>query len=131
MTENRLLGRAVVSTAFAAVALIPGIASAASGAGQSTFTLTVTDSRDSRTVTLNCDPASGNHPHAAVACDELFRVDGQFERLDPGQPKNCTKESRKVDAFAEGTWRGRDVGFQVSRANPCALKAATGSVFDF
>jgi hypothetical protein len=131
MTDHRLLGRAVVSIGFAAVALIPGIASAASGAGQSTFTLTVTESQDSRTVTLNCDPTSGNHPHADLACDELLAVDAQFQRLDPGRQQICTKESRKVEASAEGTWRGRPIGYQVSVANPCALKAATGSVFDF
>ncbi|MGW3468931.1 SSI family serine proteinase inhibitor [Saccharopolyspora sp. NPDC000995] len=133
MTESRLLGRGVVGVFFAAVVLVPGLAAAASGedAEQSTLKLTVTESQESRTVTLNCDPASGDHPRASVACDELHQVEGKFERLDPGQPKNCTKESRQTTASAEGTWRGQPVGYQVLLANPCELKAATGSVFAF
>ncbi|MBB5154898.1 SSI family serine proteinase inhibitor [Saccharopolyspora phatthalungensis] len=133
MTDTRFPGRAVVSIAFAAAVLVPGAASAESGndEGQTTFKLTVTELHESRTVTLNCYPASGNHPRAASACDELLQADGKFEQLGSGQPKTCTKESRKVSASAEGTWRGQEVGYQVTLANPCALKAATGSVFDF
>ncbi|MEV0700750.1 SSI family serine proteinase inhibitor [Saccharopolyspora sp. NPDC050389] len=133
MTDSRLLGRGAVSIVFAAAVLVPGVASATSddGAGQSTLKLTVTESQKSRTVTLTCDPASGEHPRASDACEELQQVDGKFERLDPGEPKTCTKESRQVSASAEGTWRGQPVGYQVKLANPCALKAATGSVFDF
>ncbi|MEV0088618.1 SSI family serine proteinase inhibitor [Saccharopolyspora sp. NPDC050642] len=132
MTDSRLLGRGVVSVVFAAAVLVPGVASATSdGAGQSTLKLTVTESQKSRTVTLTCDPARGEHPRATDACTELQRVDGKFERLDLGEPKSCTKESRPVNASAEGTWRGQPVGYQVLLANPCALKAATGSVFDF
>ncbi|MEU5848238.1 SSI family serine proteinase inhibitor [Saccharopolyspora shandongensis] len=132
MTDSRLLGRGAVSVVFAAAVLVPGVASATSDAAeQSTLKLTVTESQKTRTVTLTCDPARGEHPRASDACAELQRVDGKFERLNQGEPKSCTKESRQVNASAEGTWRGQPVGYQVMLANPCTLKAATGSVFDF
>ncbi|MCI2419366.1 SSI family serine proteinase inhibitor [Saccharopolyspora sp. K220] len=132
MTGIRLLGRAVVGIAFAAAVLVPGGASAASdNAAQSTITLTVTELRGSRTVTLNCDPAGGNHPRATTACDELRRVDGNPARMDLGKSMICTKESRQVRATGAGAWRGQQVDFDVKAANPCELKARTGAVFDF
>ncbi|MGP4015486.1 SSI family serine proteinase inhibitor [Saccharopolyspora sp. 5N708] len=118
--------------AFAAAVLVPGGASAASdNAEPSTITLTVTELRNSRTVTLNCDPAGGNHPRATTACDELRGVDGDAQRLELNKSKICTKESRQVRASGAGAWRGQQVNFEVSAANPCELKARTGSVFDF
>ncbi|MCI2416079.1 SSI family serine proteinase inhibitor [Saccharopolyspora sp. K220] len=133
MAGIRLLGVVVVGLSCGAAQLVPVGASAASGGGEqeSTLTLTVTESQDSRSVTLKCHPAGGSHPHATSACDELRAADGNAELLDRDKSSSCTKDNPRVRATAEGTWRGRQVGYQVSVANPCELKARTGSVFDF
>ncbi|KAA5833588.1 SSI family serine proteinase inhibitor [Saccharopolyspora hirsuta] len=133
MSEIRLLGRAAAGVACAVAVLVPGAAAAASeNAGQSSVTLSITESnRQTRTVTLNCDPVGGNHPQAGAACHQLQLVDGNFQRLDARTASNCTKDRRGVEAQAQGNWRGKPVEFRLSAANMCSLKARTGALFDF
>ncbi|WP_425568837.1 SSI family serine proteinase inhibitor [Saccharopolyspora hordei] len=89
------------------------------------------DQRETRTVTLNCDPVGGDHPQADLACHQLQLVDGNVQRLDARTASTCTKELRTVNAEAKGSWRGNAVDFQLSEANMCSLKARTGALFDF
>ncbi|GAA4620372.1 SSI family serine proteinase inhibitor [Saccharopolyspora hordei] len=134
MPEIRLLGRAAAGVACAVAVLVPGAAAAAAhdDAQQSEVTLSVTETnRETRTVTLNCDPVGGDHPQADLACHQLQLVDGNVQRLDARTASTCTKELRTVNAEAKGSWRGNAVDFQLSEANMCSLKARTGALFDF
>ncbi|GAA0525775.1 hypothetical protein GCM10009545_30110 [Saccharopolyspora thermophila] len=131
MSAHRLLGRVVAGSALLVAALIPGVASAASSAAQSTITLTVADRQISRSVVLHCEPVGGNHPRAELACADLMKVDGNLERLGSGRAGHCTKDARQVWATAVGTWRGRPIDYRATGANLCAFKHQTGAVFDF
>ncbi|SEG93113.1 Subtilisin inhibitor-like [Thermomonospora echinospora] len=82
-----------------------------------------------RTVTLRCDPAGRDHPHAAAACADLDRSHGRFLH-DPRQTI-CTMEYRPVTAKATGRWQGRAVSFTKSFPNACVMDARTGAVFRF
>ncbi|MER7014100.1 SSI family serine proteinase inhibitor [Saccharopolyspora sp. NPDC000359] len=132
MSEIRLLGRAAAGVACAVAVLVPGIAAASENAGQSSMTLSVTESHQrSRSVTLHCDPVGGNHPQAGAACHQLQLVDGNVQRLDARTASNCTKDRRGVQAQATGSWQGEPVEFTLTAANLCSLKARTGALFDF
>lgn len=96
---------------------------------QSSFVLSVqTDS--TRVARLHCDPASGNHPHAAKACDALSRVDGRIEDL-ADETAMCTLEYDPVRVTATGRWRGLPRTFSSEFSNSCLLRANTGPVFTF
>ncbi|MFD0486573.1 subtilase-type protease inhibitor [Saccharopolyspora spinosporotrichia] len=135
--RSKALSRAVACIALAAAALAPGIASAAADASdaRSTITLTVTEHQKPRSVTLDCEPAGGDHPKAAAACADLLAVDGNFEDLHAVRPERersgCTKDNRNIRASAKGTWRGTQIAHETSVANRCVLKQQTGAVFDF
>ncbi|RRO18697.1 hypothetical protein EIL87_06170 [Saccharopolyspora rhizosphaerae] len=102
-------------------------------AAQSTFTLTIADGQNSRSVVLQCDPAGGDHPRAAAACEELRAANGNFENLRAGvqSTEQCTKDRRSVKATAQGNWNDRIVTYQYSADNACELHRSTGSVFAF
>ncbi|MFB7279282.1 SSI family serine proteinase inhibitor [Streptomyces hydrogenans] len=82
-----------------------------------------------RTVTLHCDPAGGDHPRAAAACDDLDTSAGRVERA-PGDTA-CVLLYDPVEVRAEGVWRGRPVSFARTYGNTCELHARTGAVFAF
>jgi subtilisin inhibitor-like len=82
------------------------------------------------TVTLECEPPGGTHPHPGRACRTLDAVDGEFERL-PAQPSPCPMIWAPVTATAVGHWRDRPVQFTHSYPNRCLAGAESGSVFAF
>jgi hypothetical protein len=87
---------------------------------------------DSTTVVLECQPAGGTHPHPRRACLEVKVARGDFDHL-PGTPgmTACTMEFRPVVASVRGLWRGEWVRWHQRYANPCAMRAETGAVFNF
>ncbi|MGI5167059.1 SSI family serine proteinase inhibitor [Spirillospora sp. CA-253888] len=134
----------LIATALtgAALALSPAlpVAPASAAAGPATgpaaatelrLTLTYpgTTTSGTRTVTLTCDPAGGQHPRATRACAELARSGGRFEH-DSGD-RICTLEYAPVIAEAEGLWRGRPARFRREYPNGCVLRAYTGTIFAF
>ena len=143
----RLITAKVIFTgaAFAAAALITATANAAPTAvrpsstqgerPQSTLRLSVNEGGHTRTAVLNCEPASGTHPYARQACDELQAADGRLKQLDQvgatSSRLECTRESRPVIATAQGNWGGRSVQFNASLPSHCALQAKTGTLFRF
>lgn len=81
-------------------------------------------------VTLECDPAGGNHPHAARACAALEEADGDFANL-PKQQTLCPLIYDPVTATASGSWHGRPVMAHREYPNRCAANADSGGVFGF
>ncbi|MFB6899645.1 SSI family serine proteinase inhibitor [Streptomyces hydrogenans] len=82
-----------------------------------------------RTVTLRCDPAGGEHPRAAAACDDLDASAGRVERAPDDTA--CVLLYDPVEVRAEGVWRGRPVSFSRTYGNTCELHVRTGAVFAF
>ncbi|MGB3437968.1 MAG: SSI family serine proteinase inhibitor [Actinophytocola sp.] len=83
-------------------------------------------------VKLKCDPAGGTHPNAWSACAELRMARGNFNRLaNQQEPVACTMEYLPVVAKAIGRWHGKRVAWTHRFSNPCALHAATATVFLF
>ncbi|MEV6777313.1 subtilase-type protease inhibitor [Streptomyces syringium] len=91
------------------------------------------DSGVQRAVTLNCTPkASGTHPAARAACDQLRAVDGDFKALvTTKSDRICTKEYRPIVITAEGVWDGHRVSYEHKFANPCMASDGKGVVFEF
>lgn len=116
-----------------AVLLPAGAHAGPDHSAKSSFTLTITEDQQSRSVVLECDPTGGDHPRASAACEELQAVDGRFRYLDAGSSssESCTKERRSVTASAQGFWEDRQVSYQSSTINLCELHRSTGSVFAF
>lgn len=86
-----------------------------------------------RSVRLQCRPAPhGQHPHAAQACAELGDAGGLVDALDPGGDHCRDARHDPVSASAQGAYTTR-VAVHWSRDFPslCALRAATGELFDF
>lgn len=83
----------------------------------------------SRSVTLNCEPAGGDHPEAARACSELNGSGGKLAHAPDG--RMCTAVHSPVIARAEGRWRGEPVRFRAEYGNDCAMWSRTGTVFAF
>ncbi|MFG2195700.1 SSI family serine proteinase inhibitor [Streptomyces sp. NPDC048639] len=95
--------------------------------------LTVSGSSDTwiRGVRLQCSPEPGGpHPHAAEACAELERAQGDPGALT-GEPALCSRRFDPVTASAKGTYMGKSVAWRKTFANACELSAATGHVFRF
>ncbi|WP_063831184.1 SSI family serine proteinase inhibitor [Streptomyces griseus] len=82
----------------------------------------------SRTVTLHCGPAGGDHPRAEAACADL---DASGGRVDRDSDTACVLLYDPVEVRAEGVWRGRPVSFARQYGNSCELGARTGAVFSF
>ncbi|GHF61386.1 hypothetical protein FHX82_002774 [Amycolatopsis bartoniae] len=112
-------------------AMVSVLALAHPSPAESTFTLSVrTESGALSSVTLECGPAGGSHPHADRACRTLDSVDGDFGRL-PKEEILCPMIYAPVTATATGHWHGRPVVFSRGYQNRCAANAGTASVFDF
>ncbi|GGU06994.1 SSI family serine proteinase inhibitor [Actinomadura citrea] len=113
----------------AVVALVP----ASPSGPETSLRLSVThpggNTSGSRTVTLRCDPAGGEHPEAARACLELNGSGGRFEHRPDG--RMCTAVHAPVVVRAEGRWKGRPARFQAEYGNDCVMQSRTGTVFAF
>ena len=134
MNRIRLVRLIGIGATTASMALFPiGAYAGPDDSSQTTFTLTITENKNSRNVILKCGPTGGDHPLAAAACNELQAVDGHFQDLGAGSAstRTCTKEFRSVSASANGVWKDRQVSYQLSTGNMCKLHRSTGSVFAF
>jgi hypothetical protein len=96
----------------------------------STLVLTTTRALDTTVVHLHCEPTGGDHPHAAQACDDLLRSDGDVQAVEDTDGF-CTLEYDPVHVTARGTWRGERVDFAHTYPNGCVMHTDTGVVFDF
>ncbi|MFB7030913.1 MULTISPECIES: SSI family serine proteinase inhibitor [unclassified Streptomyces] len=131
-----------IITAFAALALATGIASAATAAPPAPTTqlqLTAERVEDGHDVIgfvwLDCPaPASPErlpHPHREEACAVLDAADGDFDAL-AGEPSgHCTAEYNPVTLSAQGTYRGRTVDWTRTYTNACQAHIATSPLFHF
>lgn len=97
----------------------------------STIVLTTsTEDAGVRSTDLHCEPTGGKHPKAQAACEDLLLSDGHVQAV---QHTNsfCTLEYRPVHVTAIGNWRGEPRSYDHVYPNPCAMRVATGSVFQF
>ncbi|WP_440073002.1 SSI family serine proteinase inhibitor [Streptosporangium sp. OZ121] len=78
---------------------------------------------------LLCDRPGGNHPDAVRACEALAEVRGDPARLRPRTGVACTLQYDPVTVTAVGIWNNRFIRFERTYGSPCALRAATGTVF--
>jgi hypothetical protein len=83
------------------------------------------------TVSLDCQPAGGTHPHSEHACAELAAVNGDFNRLRPHLTTPCTYLYQPVDVAADGNWLGRPVAFAATYGNPCMADVGSNGIFHF
>ncbi|MEV6906505.1 SSI family serine proteinase inhibitor [Amycolatopsis sp. NPDC051071] len=81
-------------------------------------------------VSLSCQPTGGSHPKSDSACENLSKVDGNFDRLR-GEPRACTLEYAPVDVSAVGKWRGEPVTYRTSYPNRCVADTESAGVFTF
>jgi len=93
------------------------------------LTVTPGDARSSGTrgTLLLCDLPQ-RHRHAADACAELTRVNGDIAAL-PAKDVFCPMVYAPVSVRAHGRWGGRQVEYAQTFANGCVMAARTGSVF--
>ena len=128
MTSSRLGGTLLTTVALLSV----GFATPAGAEiPMSTVTLTIEAPQGGLSrVRLDCDPPGGSHPDSATACAEIAAAGGDLSQLEE-QLVSCTMELRPVTASARGVWEGEVVLWQREYSNPCTMRAATGSVFDF
>lgn len=82
-------------------------------------------------VVLACNPDAGSHPDPRGACDELRKVKGDFERLEPDGPVACTDQWDPVTVEAIGYWGDRRVSYTEWFENPCWAAVLTLDVFRF
>jgi hypothetical protein len=133
MTSSRL-GGALLAAVTLLSTVLAGTASATSPDHPSSkLTLTVKSPQGaSTTVQLRCHPTGGSHPSPDRACRAVASADGDFDAL-PGTPQllACTMEYRPVVAVARGRWAGENVRWKHKFGNRCAMRSATGVVFDF
>ena len=139
---------ATVGTLFTAAVLGPlgGTALAATTASPSAdslyapsaLTLTVANGETSesstpeRAVTLSCAPtASGSHPAAAKACEELTKVEGDFSALPVNQEQACPMIYDPRVVTVQGVWNGTRVSYEKAFGNSCVLGNEGVSVFNF
>ncbi len=97
-------------------------ASSASGNPESTLTVVVDDGSGALTTWhLTCDPAGGDHPDPAAACEALARHGAQA--LPPVAPDRvCTQlYGGPQRATVSGTWRGAPVLSRLSLTNGCEI----------
>jgi hypothetical protein len=80
---------------------------------------------------LSCDPATGTHTQAQVACGEIEAAGGDFAQLPGTEPQFCTYDYNPVTVAAFGSWRGTQVQYVEEFANRCVMEQETGSVFSF
>jgi hypothetical protein len=96
--------------------------SGSSDAGTS-LTIVVTPAEGAKTSTydLTCDPAGGEHPQPAQACDAIAAAGADiFE--EPPADQTCTQQYGGPQvATITGTYDGKDVEATFSRANGCEI----------
>lgn len=94
---------------------------APSGATALTITVVADEGADPQTYELECDPAGGDHPQPAEACDALDEVGaGIFEPLAKDQM--CTQiYGGPQTATVTGTYKGDDVDAEFKRTNGCEI----------
>lgn len=78
---------------------------------------------------LLCDRPGGTHPDAVRACEALAEVRGDPARLRPRTGVACTLQYDPVTVTAIGIWNSRFIRFERTYGSPCALRAATGTLF--
>ncbi|MEO6088581.1 MAG: SSI family serine proteinase inhibitor [Umezawaea sp.] len=83
-----------------------------------------------RSVDLHCEPTGGKHPNARSACEDLLLSDGHVQAVRHTD-SFCTLEYRPVHVTAIGSWRGEHRSYDHVYSNACAMRVATGSVFQF
>jgi hypothetical protein len=66
--------------------------------------------------TLSCDPAGGDHPHAAEACRTLAALDDPFAPLPPGTIATMIYGGPET-VTVDGHWQGRPVHAEFNRTN--------------
>jgi hypothetical protein len=124
----------LLSGAGVAAAMVDGpteVARAAPTASGTSLSLSVRAATAPKIVTLTCDPAGGTHPHAADACTELGKAGGDFDKLPPTPNQMCPHIVQPVTASAEGTYRGKPVGWSQTFNNTCEMNRATAPLFQF
>lgn len=122
-------------TALAATTASP---SADSLYAPSALTLTIAKGETSesaapeRAVTLSCSPtATGSHPAAAKACEELTKVEGDFGALPVNQEQGCPMIYDPYVVTVQGVWDGKRVSYEKTFGNSCVLGNEGASVFNF
>jgi hypothetical protein len=134
MTHTTHTVRDALTAALALLALASAPAGAAprESAPDDWLHITVTretaQSIDSRGTLLRCDPPRG-HARSARACAELHEAEGDITRI-PRKDVYCPMVYAPVTASAHGEWNGRPVSYERTFSNTCALRAATGAVFE-
>ncbi len=78
-----------------------------------------------RGATLECDPAGGDHPRAAQACD-LIAEHGDIASVTANTDGVCTMEYRPVTVRVTGA-----EDYEETFGNACQLANAKGVIFDF
>ncbi|GAA5155540.1 MULTISPECIES: SSI family serine proteinase inhibitor [Amycolatopsis] len=112
-------------------ALVSVLALAHPAPAQSALTLSVRDEAGrGSSVTLECGPTGGTHPHHDRACRTLDSVDGDFGKL-PKEQILCTTIYAPVTVAATGHWHGRPVAYSREFPNRCNANAQTADVFNF
>ncbi|TNC19969.1 hypothetical protein FG385_31830 [Amycolatopsis alkalitolerans] len=107
------------------------IAMAAPAHADTSITLSLRDEAgQGPSVTLECSPPGGTHPHAESACRTLTAVHGDFGKL-PTKQRLCPMIYAPVTATALGHWHARPVVFHQTYPNRCVASAQTANVFDF
>ncbi|QXJ24165.1 serine protease [Actinomadura graeca] len=124
----RAAAPALAALAVAAYA-VPAHAEAPAASLRLTLTYPGRQASATKTVTLRCGPAGGDHPDAARACADLDENRGAFARSPDGRA--CTMIHAPVIARAEGRWHGRAARFRTEYGNECEMHARTGKIFAF
>ncbi|WP_461153281.1 SSI family serine proteinase inhibitor [Saccharopolyspora tripterygii] len=120
----------LASAIIAGTAIVPGVANAAPAESTMRLTVQSQDITATKFGELKCHPAGGTHQHAAKACDELEKVNGDFTAMQANVSKVCTMQYQPVTAKIEGKWRGKEVSYSQTFSNSCTMQVKTGVVFE-
>lgn len=126
LTRRVLLASAII----AGTAIVPGVATAAPAESAMRLTVQSQDITATKFGELKCHPAGGTHQHAAKACDELEKVNGDFTAMQANVSKVCTMQYQPVTAKIEGKWRGKEISYSQTFSNSCTMQVKTGVVFE-
>ncbi|MGP3978317.1 SSI family serine proteinase inhibitor [Streptomyces sp. 8N114] len=144
--SNRHLVRTAMAAAALAVPLLAAQTAPAVGAASATpdgshkgdrktqgvfLSISGSGKASIRGLLLQCEPTPrGRHPKAAEACAALDKAHGNLAAL-PRKRGNCTKQYAPVTVAAHGSHRKQAVNWKKTFPNACAMRLATGPVFDF
>jgi hypothetical protein len=94
--------------------------------------VTAASATPERAVTLTCTPAaSGTHPAAVLACDELAQAGGDLDALRGTDRGMCTRQYDPVVVTVDGVWRGKRVAYERTFGNACVKDAQGTALFAF